>query len=451
VFDANAKYNLPHKFWEINEPAMPLSSFYNDSINDNFTYTDLIQYLRHENRHNKTLPFSEDNKNLLRLPWIFDAGTKSKILEIYSQEEMRALAQVAFRHLRSPYFVLKVNRSNIIEDTLNVLQSQEDITLRRPLKVKFIGEDGVDEGGVKKEFFQILVRNLFDAQYGMFAYNTETDLFWFNDSTFEDSQTFELIGMIIGLAIYNNIILDIRFPNLIFKKLMNKALDFEDFRNFDNELAQGFEQMLTFDGNVEDTYCRTFSVEKEIFGAVQVIDLKENGRDIPVTNDNSREYVELYCKYVMEDSVDRFCNAMKNGFHYVAGQKVQDFFTWEEVQLLACGSDEIDFEALQESARYMDGFTEDSVTIKLFWEVAHELDEENKRKLLSFCSGSDRIPIRGLKELTLTISKNGDNQDQLPTSHTCYNHLLLPEYTTKEVLKKRVLIAIQNSEGFGLM
>jgi len=83
--------------------------------------------------------------------------------------------------------------------------------------------------------------------------------------------------------------------------------------------------------------------------------------------------------------------------------------------------------------------------------IVHSLDEDNKRKLLFFVTGSDRAPIKGLANLRFVISKNGSHSDRLPSAHTCFNHLLLPEYENKEKLKDRLLIAINNSQGFGLM
>jgi len=126
-------------------------------------------------------------------------------------------------------------------------------------------------------------------------------------------------------------------------------------------------------------------------------------------------------------------------------------FRWEELELLICGSPELDFEAFEASARYEDGFTEDSPTIRQFWSVVHEMKLEDKKKLLCFCTGSDRVPIKGLGKIKFTISKNGPDSDRLPTSHTCFNHLLLPEYGTRDKLKKYLLLAIENSKGFGLM
>jgi hypothetical protein len=97
---------------------------------------------------------------------------------------------------------IEISRETIIEDTLNSL-IRSDINFRKPLRVKFNGELGVDEGGVQKEFFQLLIRKLFDPNYTMFTHNDDSRLLWFNGNTFESNMKFELIGMLMGIAIYN--------------------------------------------------------------------------------------------------------------------------------------------------------------------------------------------------------------------------------------------------------
>jgi len=95
----------------------------------------------------------------------------------------------------------------------------------------------------------------------------------------------------------------------------------------------------------------------------------------------------------------------------------------------------------------------DSPTIVNFWSVVHDLSEEEKKLFLSFVTGSDRVPIKGLSNLRpqFVISRNGPHSDRLPTAHTCFNHLLLPDYKDKETLRKCLVTAINNSEGFGLI
>ena len=126
-------------------------------------------------------------------------------------------------------------------------------------------------------------------------------------------------------------------------------------------------------------------------------------------------------------------------------------FRWEELELLICGSPVLDFEALERAAQYDDGFSRQHPTIALLWEVIHELPLELQKKFLFFATGSDRVPIKGLGNLNFVISRNGADQERLPSAHTCFQHLLLPEYTTKERLRKQLLKAMQETEGFQLV
>ena len=76
---------------------------------------------------------------------------------------------------------------------------------------------------------------------------------------------------------------------------------------------------------------------------------------------------------------------------------------------------------------------------------------EYRKKLLTFVTASDRIPLNGLKSLTFVIQRNGPDSERLPTALTCFGRLLLPEYSTKEKIEKFLLIAIDNASGFGLL
>jgi ubiquitin-protein ligase E3 A len=102
---------------------------------------------------------------------------------------------------------------------------------------------------------------------------------------------------------------------------------------------------------------------------------------------------------------------------------------------------------------YDDGLDASSQVVRWFWEVCHALDESRKKRLLAFVTGSDRVPIKGLGHLNppFIISKMGGDPDRLPTAHTCFNHLLLPQYSSKETLMRMLDFALDNSEGFGLM
>lgn len=72
---------------------------------------------------------------------------------------------------------------------------------------------------MRKEFFMLLLRELFDPKYGMFTLDNETNLYWFNGNSLETPNEFRLLGMLLGLALTNNVILDLHFPNVTYKKV----------------------------------------------------------------------------------------------------------------------------------------------------------------------------------------------------------------------------------------
>ena len=188
-------------------------------------------------------------------PWILDTQSKSNILLMDSREKMKGEIdkEIMKSILENPFsqslgsnfafLYMEVDRNQLVLDTLNALV-REDINFRKPLKVKFLHEPGVDEGGVQKEFFQLLTRQLFDPSYNMFKYHEDTRLFWFNGDTFETNIKFELVGILMGIAIYNSVILDLHLPMACYKKLLGIQPDLEDLREIEPKVAESLEFIM---------------------------------------------------------------------------------------------------------------------------------------------------------------------------------------------------------------
>jgi len=444
----------------------PYTEFYNDAINEelfdvreNKEYVEMAyrDWIRDQSSSIRR-PDGADSmpESLISYPFVITAATKASILQIDARHQMsRGMNQELFNAIFGgqrivPYLVLRVRRNNIVQDTLTRLNQMSRNELKKPLKVIFEGEEGIDEGGVQKEFMQVVTRELLDPAYGMFKVDEDTRQLYFNPHTFELGLEFELIGTLVGVAIYNSIILDIPFPMVVYKRLKGMRPTLQDLIDAQPALGRSLKVMLNFDGNVETTFSQVFQVSYEVWGGIQTQDLKPSGGDIAVTNENVKEYVDLYVDWALAASVEKQYSAFEKGFLRVCGGEALNIFQPEELELLVCGNPVLDFDALQRVTQYDDGFTEDSPTIQQFWSVVHRFTEEEKRLLLKFATGSDRAPINGLASLTFVISKNGSDSERLPTSHTCFNHLLLPEYATEEKLEDKLKRAIHQAEGFGL-
>ncbi|KAL3877452.1 hypothetical protein ACJMK2_035156 [Sinanodonta woodiana] len=396
-------------------------------------------------------------------PFTFDAAAKSLLLQTDALLQMQtAIDEVQRRNLQSlflpinpanPCLVFYVSRQNIIHDTLEQLSHQGSADLKKPLKIVFEGdEQTIDAGGVRKEFFMLLLREILDPKYGMFKFYEESRLYWFSSVTFEDKQMYLLIGCLCGLAIYNFTIIQLSFPQALYKKLLKRSPNLEDMKELVPSVGRGLENLLEYpDENVEEAFGLTFEVTQECFGLVETIELVQGGASKSVTNENRKEYVDMYIDYVFNKSVrDRF-EAFYHGFHKVCGGKVLELFHPEELRAMVTGNEDYDFIELEKNTDYKGEYHRYHETIKLFWDVFHDLSLEEKKKFLLFLTGSDKIPITGMKHFKITIQPMNIDEIYLPVAHTCFNLLDLPRYKSKEQMALKLKQAIGQTEGFGLV
>lgn len=405
---------------------------------------------------------SSDKLFLCNYPFLFDAEAKTLLLQtdqaIQMQTAMSEAATRAFLSLFtsmgsgiSQYLVLHVSRDNLVLDALRELTEVNTSDLRKPLKVKFVGEEADDAGGVRKEFFMLLLREIFDPKYGMFKEDEETRMMWFSEHSFEDEVMYLLIGILCGLAIYNFTIIDLPFPLALYKKILEEPVTLADLREFSPTLANSLQELLNYtEPDLEQVFSLNFEITKDVYGEVKVIPLKPGGENIPVTLENRQEYVTLYVDYIFNKSVEKHYKAFSKGFLKVCGGRVLKLFHSHELRAVIVGNQNYDWHVLESGADYKQGYSSSDQTIQWFWEVFHELTEEDKKKFLLFLTGSDRIPITGMKSITITIQPTTDEKF-LPVAHTCFNLLDLPRYQTKERLRYKLLQAIQQTEGFSLV
>ncbi|ERN18037.1 hypothetical protein AMTR_s00046p00187790 [Amborella trichopoda] len=434
---------------------IPYTEFYNLAVSDN----NMPEFWQEEFMKWIDVSSGKATSELIsfcQVPFLLTPKAKSQILQVEADiQKQLSVQKSVFQHTvlhssSSPFLILKVHRSDLISDTLQQLSSSCPDEFKKPLKVIFDGEDGVDEGGVRKEFFQILVHDLFNVAYGMFTYNEETRNFWFNPNSIDSEHEFWLVGIIFGLAIYNGAILDVHFPKVAYKKMMGLRPSLDDLKDFRPDIAKGLQLLLEFSSDVAETFYLFFQITYDYFGELHTHDLIPNGCDTPVTNQNRQRYVDLYVKYLLVDSIDKQFSAFSKGFQQVCGGQALQLFHYDELELLISGLPHYDFDALERVTVYDGGYTKESELIVWFWELVREMSLEEKKALLFFTTGNDRAPVGGLGSLQIVIIKHGGDTDRLPTAQTCFNVLMLPEYCSKSKLENRLKLAISNSTGFGL-
>ncbi|XP_059098839.1 probable E3 ubiquitin-protein ligase HERC4 isoform X1 [Tigriopus californicus] len=404
--------------------------------------------------------------SICNYPFVFDAVGKSILLHVDQAFQMqKAVHEARSTAMLSNFFVpiidpdqtsfliLHVSRDNIVTDTLTQIRLASRSDLKKPLKIRFQGEEAEDAGGVRKEFFLLILKELLDPKYGMFKEYEETRTIWFHPLSFEEDQMFFIIGVVCGLAIYNFTIINLPFPLPLYKKLLgDKVGNLDDLATLSPTIAKGLQDVLAYDkDDLEDVFCLNFALSEEHYGELKTLPLKSGGENIPVTQSNKKEYVDLHCQFVLNESIKKRFDAFKQGFDLVCAGRVLELFHAHELMAVVVGNQNYDWDELEKTTEYKNGYTKDHPTIQNFWSVFHnDLTEDDKRKFLLFLTGCDRIPNTGMKSLSMVIQRTL-NVHHLPVAHTCFNILDLPEYATREKLHYKLLKAIQHTSGFGLV
>ncbi|CAL7945036.1 ubiquitin protein ligase E3A isoform X1 [Xylocopa sonorina] len=435
------------------KPFIPFTDFYNEPLSDAIEMDKDFAYYKSE----EPMKFSFMNYAFILTPATKTLGLYyDNRIRMYSERRMSFLQSVVGQPT-NPYLRLKVRRDRLIDDALVELEMiavENPSDLKKQLVVEFEGEQGVDEGGVSKEFFQLIVEEIFNPDYGMFTTQEDTQMTWFNPTSFESDAHFTLIGVVLGLAIYNNVILDVRFSMVVYRKLLGRKGCFADLEDWSPTLYRTLKELMDYtEDDMPEALMQTFRVaNKDVFGSISFHDLKQNGDETFVTQENKKEFVDLYADFLLNKSVERQFKAFRRGFQMVTDESpLALLFRPEEIEQLVCGSKVFDFAELEAATEYEGGYTVDSKAVRNFWRVAHSLPPESQRRLLQFTTGSDRVPVGGLSRLKMVIARHGPDSDRLPIAHTCYNVLLLPDYSTIEKLQDRLLKAINYSKGFGIL
>lgn len=329
----------------------------------------------------------------------------------------------------------------------------------------------------------------------MFVEDPQSHLVWFSGVD-GDVSNYQMVGRLAGLAIYNHTIVHFPFPIALYRKLLNQKVTFEDFKELHPQEADSLEKILDYEGDdLEDIFCLYFTAPVTVFEHTENIPLIENGENLPVTQANKKEFVQKYIELKLEKGRDNVLHeqlfAFIQGFKETLDEDVISIFQPRELMELVIGQQNIDWQEFREVSK---GLTQIGIfsaacgilvkdirswslnlilltrliyylfifqttdykgvyharhpTILAFWEAFFTLDDEEKKKFLIFLTGSDRVPLQGLKAIHMTIQPEPEHL--FPVAHTCFNLLDLPQLTDVKEMRRRLLTSTQNATGFTL-
>ncbi|TQV98004.1 HECT (ubiquitin-transferase) domain-containing protein [Cordyceps javanica] len=367
-----------------------------------------------------------------------------------------------------PPLQLSVRRESVYRDSFaNLYYKSGDEIKYGKLNIRFGGEEGVDAGGVTREWFQVLARQMFDPNNALFIpvssdrttfHPNKLSKFHLNEDSnageSTDSIHFKFIGRIIGKALYEGRLLDCFFSRAVYKRILGKSVSVKDMESFDPDYYKSLCWML--ENDITDIITETFSEEEDEFGVTKIVDLVPNGREIPVTEENKQEYVRLVVEHRLLTSVKDQMESFLKGFHEIIPAELISIFNEQELELLISGLPDIDIDDWRSNTEYHN-YTPSSQQVQWFWRAVRSFDKEELAKLLQFVTGTSKVPLNGFKELEgmngisrFNIHRDYGDKDRLPTSHTCFNQLDIPEYDSYDTLRAQLYKAITaGNEYFG--
>jgi ubiquitin-protein ligase E3 C len=376
---------------------------------------------------------------------------------------------------------VEIRRDKLYDDAMRQLNSLGP-KLKKKIQVTFVSqhgtqEAGIDGGGVFKEFIDDLIKDAFqpdtDSHEQLFSVTPLQTLTVSSDVTPDDVTMlshYEFLGRVLGKAVYESILVEPQFCLPFLNQLLGKVNSLEDLKNFDTEYYKNLTKLLTLPADQIVMSDLTFELTLGTGAASRTIDLVPDGRNKCVTKQNVIQYVHLVAHQRLNVQGSLQTRAFLRGFRDLVPAAWVRLFSSYELQKLISGDDSIrgmDVASLQQAMQYGGGYHPSQPVVQWFWEIMFELTPDQQRKFLKFVTSCSRQPLLGfsslepapcIQQVRLPEALFADGVDEasmakrtpLPTSSTCMNLLKLPNYRSKQLMRQKLLAAIEAGAGFEL-
>jgi ubiquitin-protein ligase E3 C len=358
-----------------------------------------------------------------------------------------------------------IRREHLLEDAFdnfNRLGEQFKTKLAIEFHNQYGKEEGIDGGGITKEFLTSVVSNGF--QEPLFVENAHHELYpnpeiglkyqqrMDSSKQLERLNYMNFMGKVLGKCLYERVLVDVTFATFFLTKFNTGYKNsFDDLKSLDSELYSNLVKLLKLSDEELDSLNLTFSIDERVDKKNIAIDLIPGGSLTPVTSSNRLKFIHEVSNYKLNKMVMLQCNSFLNGLYEIISKDWLAMFNPYELQLLISGESDINVEDLKAHCVY-GGFSTDDKTVVDLWEVVKEMTSSERFQFVKFVTSVPRAPLLGFKSLVplFGIRNTGSDVDRLPTSSTCVNLLKLPNYRDKQLLKQKLLYAIKAEAGFDL-
>jgi len=304
---------------------------------------------------------------------------------------------------------IKVRRNTILEDSyrqIHSIPSNKVDTLKTKLWIEFDGEVGLDYGGVAREWFYLLSKEMFNPYYGLFEYSaTDNYTLQINPNSGvcneEHLSYFKFIGRVAGMAVYHGKLLDGFFIRPFYKMMLGKPIELKDMESVDTEY---FNSLIWIKENDPSELELTFQVDEENFGQTVSVELRPGGKETRVTNENKDEYIQLVIEWRFINRVRKQMDQFLAGFNELVPLNLIKIFDEGELELLMGGIECIDVKDWKNNTVYKGDYHPNHIVIQWYWRVVLSFSNEMRSRLLQFVTGTSRVPMNGFKVLTSLIT-----------------------------------------------
>ena len=257
--------------------------------------------------------------------------------------------------IRREDLAVHVKREHVFEDSFRELHRRSPEEWKNRFYIVFEGEEGQDAGGLLREWYVIISREIFNPMYALFTTSPgDRVTYMINSASHCNSNHlcyFKFVGRVIAKAIYDNKLLECYFTRSFYKHILGKCVRYTDMESEDYSFYQGL--VFLMEHLVSELgYDLTFSTEVQEFGVTEGRDLKPNGRNIAVTEENKMEYIRLVCQMKMTGAIRKQLNAFLEGFYDIIPKRLISIFNEQELELLISGLPNIDIDDLKANSEY---------------------------------------------------------------------------------------------------
>ena len=390
---------------------------------------------------------------------VFQSIVQAERVTIGDSESMSG---VFFGGMTRERFVT-VQRGRVLDDAYGVLgQRKSSVDVKKRIRISFVNEfgeqeAGIDGGGVFKEFLESVVRESVAADKGLFLSTTDNKLYPAPTASLTRNQLdlIEFVGMMIGKALWEGILLELPLASFFLKKIRGApsgVMGVDDLPSLDPEMAKNLSYLAQNPESVADMGL-TFSISTE--NPTKDVELVPGGSRIAVTADNVAHFIHRVANFKLNEQIQASCESFLSGFHAIIPKEWVRSFNDSELQMLIAGAEgdaRMDLADLQRHVVYTGGYDDTHHTIVNLWSVLDGMNNGELADFLRFVTSCPRPPILGFASLQppLTIQMIKDDEERLPTAATCVNLLKLPAYRSLETLREKLLYAIGAGAGFDL-